>query len=143
METPQGVHITMKPHLLIVLLALVLALAGCAEEEEPSAIAFASLPAGNLVEGERLYYERINGQPRCSDCHSLDGSPNIGPTLQGYAQIAAQRVEGMSAGEYTLQSIVRPWEYIVEGFNNIMPNRYTHTMTDQQLADIIAFTLAQ
>lgn len=133
----------MKRHFLAVLLLMALALVGCAEEESPSVAAFASLPAGNPASGERLYYERINGMPRCSECHSLDGTPNIGPTLQGFKDIAASRVEGLSAGEYSLQSIVRPWAYIVDGYNNIMPNRYTHAMTDQQLADLIAFMLTQ
>lgn len=133
----------MKRYLIACMLVLSLILTGCAEEESTSITAFANLPAGNVTAGERLYFERINGQPKCSDCHSLDGAPNIGPTLQGFGEIAASRVEGQSAGEYTLQSIVRPWTYIVDGFNNIMPNRYTHTMTDQQIADIIAFVLTQ
>jgi mono/diheme cytochrome c family protein len=133
----------MKNYFFVFALIMVIILAGCASEEEGPVIAFASLPVGNAATGERLYYERINTQPRCSDCHSLDGSPNIGPTLLGYAKIAGERVANQSAEEYSLQSIVRPWVYVVDGYNNIMPTRYTHTLTDQQLADLIAFMLTQ
>ncbi len=133
----------MNHRFLVFAVVMLMALAGCASQEDEASVGFENLPVGNPSEGERLYTDRINNEPRCSDCHSLDGSPNLGPTLQGYGEIAAQRVAGLSAGEYTLQSIVRPWAHVVEGFNNIMPTRYTHTMTDQQIADLIAFIITQ
>ncbi|MEE9198315.1 MAG: hypothetical protein V3U26_00805, partial [Dehalococcoidia bacterium] len=57
----------------------------------------------------------------CSVCHSLDGAPGLGPSLQGIAGTAATRVSGLSAEEYIRESITTPTAFLVEGFSPVMP----------------------
>ena len=83
-------------------------------------------------------------QPRysCVNCHSLDGSENDGPSLQGIAERASERVPELSAAEYVHQSIMDPRAYVVEGFQNMgMMNSYL--LSEEEVDDLIAFLLTQ
>lgn len=64
-----------------------------------------------------------------------------GPGLGGFSRRAGERVEGQTAEVYTYESIVRPARYIVRGFSNIMYNRYVEKLSQQDIADLIAFLL--
>ena len=114
-------------------------LTGCASADESAPAGFETLPVGNATHGAELYDTSIGGQPTCKACHSLDGKPNVGPTFQGYGQIATQRVSGESAEEYTYNSLIRPWAYVVPSYGNVMPVRYSQALTAQDIADLIAF----
>ena len=65
---------------------------------------------------------RIHSQ-LCGSCHSIDGSPMVGPTWQG---IWGQPRPGTEQGEvndaYIQQSIYAPQSYIVPGYGANMPN---------------------
>lgn len=124
-------------------LALLLILAACAPAPtEPTVSGFESLPTGDIRRGETLFAERIRGQATCIGCHSLDGSANVGPTVQGYGQVAAQRVSGQSAEQYTYDSIISPWVHLVPSYSNLMPNTYGQVLTPQDAADLIAYLLS-
>ncbi len=79
----------------------------------------------------------------CTGCHSLD--PNqfmAGPTWYNMAETAANRVEGESAGLYLYHSIVEPNAYVVENFQpNIMLQIYNDTISQDDMADIVAYLL--
>src|SRR5690606_10159088 len=107
----------------------------------PAATSPEALPPGDAANGEALFTQAISGAPACSTCHSLDGSALVGPTLQGYAEIAAARVEGESAQDYTYTSIVQPAAHVVNGFPNAMYNQYGQRLSAQQLSDLIAYLL--
>jgi mono/diheme cytochrome c family protein len=79
----------------------------------------------------------------CVVCHSMDSSaPLPGPTWQNLAETAATRVPGQSAGMYLYTSITNPNAYIVEGYQpNVMIQTYGQTLSDQDLADILAYLL--
>ena len=100
-----------------------------------------SLPPGNANNGATLFTESIGGAPACSTCHTLDGTKLVGPSLQGYAEQAAARVEGDSAESYTYTSIIQPAAHIVEGYPNAMYAQYEQRLTSQQLSDLIAYLL--
>jgi len=131
-----------KPVIALTLIAM-FGLAGCASADESAPAGFETLPVGNATHGAQLYDTSIGGQPTCKACHSLDGKPNAGPTFQGYGQIATQRVSGESAEEYTYNGLIRPWVYVVPGYGNLMPVRYGQALSAQDIADLIAFMLAQ
>jgi cytochrome c oxidase subunit 2 len=63
----------------------------------------------------------------CLGCHSLDGSPKVGPTFKGlYHSTIKVLVEGKPVtvtvdDAYLTESIVKPSAKIVEGFPPIMP----------------------
>jgi cytochrome c oxidase subunit 2 len=75
----------------------------------------------------------------CKACHSIDGSPLIGPTWLGLFGSTVQLADGSSveADEtYLSQSIRDPNSQIVAGFNPGMPQL---PLTDLQVKDVIEF----
>lgn len=86
----------------------------------------------------------ISGGIRCSYCHSLDGTIKAGPSLQGIAERAGNRVPELAAVEYLRQSIVDPSTYVVGGFDdNRMSKAYKFFLSEEEINDLIAFLLTQ
>lgn len=78
----------------------------------------------------------------CATCHSLEPDVVIvGPSLAGVATRAATRVPGQSAEEYLRNSILRPGDFIVPGFQNVMAQNLGEILTFDQINEIIAFLL--
>lgn len=78
----------------------------------------------------------------CNACHSLDGTPNIGPTWQGLYGHEVRFTDGTTTiadDEYLYTSIRNPAANIVEGFQNLMPANVAADLTDSQIDDIIRF----
>lgn len=121
---------------IVIVLLLLAACAPAAESGLPD------LPEGDPANGEVLFNEVVNGAPSCAGCHLFDTEATaIGPHLVGYAQTAAERVDGQSVYEYTYESIVQPARYVVPGYSSIMYGQYRQSLDDQQLADVIAYLL--
>jgi mono/diheme cytochrome c family protein/uncharacterized membrane protein len=118
---------------------LVLVLAACSSED--TEFEYSDLPAGDAARGEALFAESINGSVACSACHTTTGGDGAGPTLENYAAVAGSRVDDQSAGEYTFYSILRPSKHLVQGFSNLMPSDYEEKLSQQEIADIIAYSL--
>ncbi len=79
-------------------------------------------PTPTLAPGspEALGKAIFQGSGSCATCHSLKTNVRIvGPSLSGINDVAGTRVEGLTAEEYLLQSIMRPNDYIVEGYENV------------------------
>jgi cytochrome c oxidase subunit 2 len=117
---------------------MVLMLSACASEESAD-----SLPTGDATQGERLFTQSIKGAPSCSTCHTVDGTDSVGPSLQGYGETASTREDDQSAEDYTYASIVRPAAHIVNGFSNVMYGQYGQRLSEQQIADLMAYLLTQ
>lgn len=103
----------------------------------------ASLPEGDAERGAELFTERVNGTPACISCHALSDESRTGPGVAGYGEIAGSRVGGQSAEEYTYQAIVRPSAHLVEGYGNLMYAEYRSRLSEQQIADLMAYLLTQ
>ena len=57
---------------------------------------------------------------------------------------AIGRVEGQSPALYLYNSNIAPNDYIVSGYpENIMPQNYGETISQEDLADLLAYLLAQ
>lgn len=95
--------------------------------------------AGDPGSGETVFQTAI--PIACSVCHSLDGTAGLGPSLQGVASRAGDRVSGLSAEEYIRQSILDPMAFIVEGFSPVMPLDFSTQLTGQQINDVVAYLL--
>ncbi|MEM6527508.1 MAG: cytochrome c [Chloroflexota bacterium] len=120
-------------------LALILAACGGSE----SVVSYADLPTeGDPVRGEALYFQASGLSPACSACHVAEaaGAPVLD---ENYPALAAQRVAGQDAHEYTFYAIVEPGQYIVEGYGNAMYNRYDENLEPQDIADLIAYLLEE
>ncbi|GAB4564149.1 MAG: hypothetical protein Kow0047_13660 [Anaerolineae bacterium] len=82
----------------------------------------------------------------CAGCHTIEGiSAGVaGPNLTHIGTTAAEREPGKTVEDYLRESIVAPNNYVVEGFQpNIMPQTYGQQLSEQELADLIAFLSAQ
>ena len=99
------------------LLLVLLALWGCGDAATDPQIA----------RGERLLWSR-----GCVACHTLDGTPHVGPSLAGVVQRQGE--------QYVLRALVDPNAEVVEGFvAGTMP---VYELSEQEEGDLLA-ALAQ
>jgi len=100
-----------------------------------------ALPEGNANAGEEVFLST----GACGACHSLDpGVRIVGPSLGGIASSGATRRPDYPADLYIYESIVNPQAFTVQGFyGGIMPSDYKRQLSVQQLADLLAFLMAQ
>ena len=93
--------------------------------------------ASQTPEGRGEAMVQANG---CAACHSLNGSPGIGPTWFGLFGRQERLTDGSvvtADDEYIHESIKAPQAKIVAGFENqLMP---VYDFTDEQIADIVAY----
>ena len=72
----------------------------------------------------------------CVACHTIDGTPGVGPTWQGLYQRQEQLTDGSTItadDAYIINSINEPNAQIVVGFNpNIMPQNYLEQFTTRE-----------
>ncbi|MEM8856728.1 MAG: c-type cytochrome [Chloroflexota bacterium] len=118
--------------ILIVLSTVLLAACG---EAVPVATPTPTLLPGE-VSGELVFSQN------CAACHLL--SPDdvkVGPSLHGIADRAATRVEGQDAHTYILTSILRPDDYLVEGYDNLMPLGLAKSLTSEEMDAVIEYLL--
>lgn len=86
--------------------------------------------------------EQISQQFGCRACHSIDGSIVVGPSWKGLYGHEVQLEDGTTVtadDAYITESIRDPGTKIVNGFKNLMPATIGAELTDQQIADIIAY----
>jgi cytochrome c5 len=91
------------------------------------------LAAADYDRGMQVYLDQ------CAVCHGA--SEGVGPSLGGMAERAAARIAGVSAEDYLYQSVIAPGDYLVEGYDNIMPATYATDLSAQQINDVVKFML--
>jgi cytochrome c oxidase subunit 2 len=100
-------------------------------EEKSAAPAFAEM----TPEERGAYLSSAEGFG-CVACHTVDGTPGVGPTWQGLFQQEEALTDGSTVvvdDAYLNTSIHDPNAQIVAGFNpNIMPQNYTEQFTARQ-----------
>lgn len=81
----------------------------------------------------------------CVGCHALDPNQTMtGPTWHNMGDTAVTRIPGQSPAAYLYESIVQTDAYIVPDYPaNIMPANFGETMSPEQVADMVAYLLAQ
>lgn len=80
----------------------------------------------------------------CAACHSLiPDTIIVGPSLAGIAAVAASRQPGQDARSYLMNSIMRPSDYLVEGFQDLMPKDLGKSLSGEEIDAIIAYLLGQ
>jgi cytochrome c oxidase subunit 2 len=88
-----------------------------------------------IATGRELY-----ASAGCTGCHSLDGSPGVGPTLQGVAgrRVALEDGQEVVADEaYLAEAIGEPDARVVEGYSaGAMPDL---GLSDEEIAALVAF----
>ena len=79
----------------------------------------------------------------CAACHDSAASTGVAPSLDGIAERASERHPPLSADAYLYESIVHPSAYLVEGYSNVMPQNLRERMSDQEMADVIAYLMTR
>ena len=90
--------------------------------------------------GAQLYQQQV-----CAACHSVDGTPGIGPTFTGLYGKTETLDDGSTVvadDDYLRESIVDPGAQVVQGYPNIMQPLYTG-LSDRELSALIAFIREQ
>jgi cytochrome c oxidase subunit 2 len=97
-----------------------------------------NIPQDPISRGAKLVTK--NG---CVGCHSLDGTPGVGPTWLNLYGLERKLDDGTTVivdQEYLLNSIVNTNGQIVDGFAaNIMPQTYGDQLSEDEINNIIAF----
>ena len=78
----------------------------------------------------------------CAICHAVTPDTVIrGPSMHGIARRAQSRVASQDNRTYLYNSIMRPEDYLVEGFENIMPTTLAKTLSGEELDAVVAYLL--
>nr|BAL54384.1 cytochrome c oxidase subunit II [uncultured Chloroflexota bacterium] len=103
---------------------------------QQTAAAQATAAGPDATRGQKLYNEL-----GCKACHSVDGSPGVGPTWKGLWGGTVQLADGSTliADEaYIIESIRQPNAKIVAGFQQGAMPAFA-ALSDAEIADIIEF----
>lgn len=115
------------------LLGAALFLSACSTAAAPAPT---PTPDPFILQGQAVF------NARCATCHALvPDTIIIGPSLYGVATRAETRVPGQSAEEYIMMSVLRPGDYVVEGFNNVMITNLAKELTSEEMNALVAFLM--
>jgi len=92
-------------------------------------------PAASLVDLGRTVF----ASKGCAGCHSVDGSPRVGPSFKNLWGRQEKLAGGGTARvdeDYVRESILRPSAKVVEGFANVMP---PVPLEERELQGVIAY----
>ena len=110
-------------------------LTACGGAAEPTAVPTPTLTAQETL-GKTVF------QQNCASCHSnVPDQIVVGPSLFGIAQRAASRAPGQDAETYLLTSIMNPGAYVVEGFDDLMPQSFAKSLTGEEIDAVVAYLL--
>lgn len=95
--------------------------------------------AGDAANGAKLFQSK-----GCIACHTIDGTPRVGPTLKGIAgrktAVLEKGVEKAIVADdaYLAKSIKEPHAQVVKGFPDAMvvPGE---ALKDSEIADLVAY----
>ncbi len=100
--------------------------------------------AGKALFNQPVFQSSGGFASGCYTCHYVEASRGnfTGPNLAGVGSRAATTVSGQSAEEYLHTSIVKPNEYVVQGFvAGLMPQNYGEVLTEEQINNLVAYLL--
>lgn len=97
--------------------------------------------ANLLLSADPAAGQQLTVNKGCTACHALEkGARLVGPSWYSVGATAGERVAGQSAEAYLYNSILHPGDYVVPDFlPNLMPANYADLLTEQELAELIAY----
>jgi cytochrome c oxidase subunit 2 len=120
------------------LLLTPLALTGCTEKKpEPKTVIVVAPPPKSddaALLGKKLYSIKA-----CSACHSINGTPGVGPSLQGLYNSSVELRDGskvVADEAYLRKSITDPNAQITKGYAAVMPKP---SLSEEEIQALIAF----
>jgi cytochrome c551/c552 len=97
---------------------------------------------GLLAIGDATRGDAVLQQYNCVACHRAGAANNVAPSFVGIAEAATTRRPPLTAAAYLYESITQPMAHVVEGYAPAMPANYNTRITDQELADMLAYLLS-
>ena len=94
--------------------------------------------ASPVARGEQIF------QQYCAACHTLDGSPKVGPSLNGLAGRTTTLDDGTTVTvdeAYIRESILDPQAKIVAGYPPVMPATFGQALSEDDLDALVQFLL--
>jgi mono/diheme cytochrome c family protein len=123
--------------LLAASLALVLAGCGGGAGESAGTTAQPTSPSGDAAAGKSIFAEQ-----GCGSCHTFGAAGStgiIGPNLDEALGRDADRA-GKPLAEFVRESIVQPDAFVAPDFKRgVMPKTFGESLSNEQLADLVAF----
>lgn len=102
-----------------------------------------------LPEGDAARGEQVASDQGCVACHiaaptgpywlANDQEPGIGTRAATRITDPGYTGSAETPEQYLFESIVRPEVYLVPGFTDLMPHIFGNTLSDQDMADLIAY----
>ena len=100
---------------------------------------------GDPIRGKEIFKIGLNNNaPACSSCHLVrEGGHgmSVAPNLHDIAVTGNERIEGLSAEDYIRDSILHPDNFLVSGFREQMYPDYETDLSEQDIADLIAYLM--
>jgi cytochrome c553 len=99
---------------------------------------------GDPIRGQELFQVGVNNAPPCSTCHLVEVGGtgfSLAPNLQAIASTARNRDATISPEQYIKNSIINPGDFVVSGFRVSMYTDYATHLSEQDIADLIAYLL--
>ncbi|SEU36756.1 cytochrome c oxidase subunit II [Stigmatella erecta] len=85
--------------------------------------------------------EKLAGSQGCLKCHTVDGSPHVGPTFLGLYDREEKLADGQTVRvdeAYITQSMMDPGAHLVVGYQNVMPT-YQGKLQGPETAAIVEY----
>ncbi|MCZ2113725.1 MAG: cytochrome c [Anaerolineae bacterium] len=89
-----------------------------------------------LADGQRTFIGH------CGACHSTADTVIVGPGLGGIAERAGTRIDGLDARSYIYNSILQPSDFLVPGFDDLMPKDLAKKLTGEELDHVVLYLLS-
>ncbi|MEI8256413.1 MAG: cytochrome c oxidase subunit II [Deltaproteobacteria bacterium] len=92
-------------------------------------------------ETPELWGRRVAQDTQCLTCHTIDGTPSVGPSWRGLWDRTENLADGTTAHvdeNYLRESILLPGAKVVRGFAPVMPT-FQGTLQDRQIDALIAY----
>jgi cytochrome c2 len=117
----------------VVLISMLILVACSSSPAEPAATP--TLPP-QLAAGKQVFVTH------CGACHSTaEETVIVGPSLAGIATRGAGRVDGLDARTYLYSSVMQPSDYLVDGYEDLMPKDLAKKLTGEELDAVVAYLL--
>jgi cytochrome c2 len=110
-------------------------------EGEPSVAELESRAAVLAERGDPSRADQHIETYGCFACHRIGAENDIAPAFVGIAERAGERKPDLSAAAYLYESILYPAAYTVDGYPASMPQDYPTRISENDLADLIAYLL--
>lgn len=109
---------------------------GCSQAENTPTAVPAPLLSPQEAQGQKVFSQN------CGACHStIPDTVIVGPSLAGISERAESRVNGQDGRTYIYTAILQPGDFLVDGYDNLMPATFGKQLTGEDLDAVVAYLM--